>query len=168
MRPSLAALAATAVAGAVLVATPAHASPWTAYHSEDFTIPAGQSCSFELAGHVVADQERYRTTETYPDGSPRLQQFTGRLVVEFTNVATGASVTRNLTGRGDFEYLPDGGFTLTDMGGHFGVGLHPGDDPAPGYYVVGGKGWQVRVDADGHRTLTAGHGTIENICATLA
>ncbi len=150
--------------------TPASAaSPWTPYRSEDFTVPAGSACSFEVAARVVADQERYRTTSTYPDGSPRVQEFTGILKYEYTNTATGESVVRNLTGRGDVEYFPDGGFTLTDVGGHFGAVLHPGDDPGPGIYVVGGKGWAVHIDGTtGHRTLTPGRGTIENLCDTLA
>jgi hypothetical protein len=34
--------------------------------------------------------------------------------------------------------------------------------------VVSGKGWVVTIDADGHKTLTPGSGTIENLCTTLA
>ncbi|WP_151082002.1 hypothetical protein [Nocardioides cynanchi] len=161
---------AAAGAAAVLAAAPAGAATqWTDYRSSDFTLAAGAVCSFPLQGHVVADQERYRPTETYPDGSPRVQEFTGRLVVEYTNLDTGASVTRNLTGRSDFEYLPDGSFTLTDVGGHFAVGLHPGDSPSTGFYVVNGVGSTVSFAADGHRTLTVSDGsTVENLCQTLA
>ena len=66
----------------------------------------------------------------------------------FTDLDSGASVVRNLTGRGDCEYFVDGSVTLTDLGGHFAAGLHTGDDPAPGFYVVGGKGWAMRIAAD--------------------
>ncbi len=142
-------------------------SPWTPYHSQDFVDAAGTVCPFELAGHIVSDKERYRTTAYFPDGSPRYQEFTGQLIIRYTNTATGESVVRNLTGRGDFEYFADGGFTLYDKGGHFGAGLHPGDDPGAGYYVVTGHGWAVHGDADGHYTLIEGHGTIENLCVTL-
>ena len=76
--------------------------------------------------------------------------------------------SRNRTGRGDDEHFADGSFTLTDMGGHFAAGLHAGDDPAPGLSVVGGRGWTVHPAADGHRTLTQGRGTIEDLCQTLA
>ncbi len=142
-------------------------SPWTDYRGSDWSVPAGEVCAFPLASHVVSDKERYRTTETYPDGSPRVQEFTGQLVVELTNEDTGASVQRNLTGRGDFEYFPDGGWSLTAVGGHFGGGLHPGDDPEQGFIVVTGSQYVLSSDADGHRTLTYGHGTTENICDTL-
>ena len=149
-------------------ASAAEASPWTPYRTDDFTAAAGRTCAFELHGEVLEDQERYRTTAWFPDGSPRVQEFTGRLVVRYTNTATGASAVRNLTGRSDFEYFADGGWTLTDVGGHFGAGLHPGDDPGPGFFVVDGSGWAVHADADGHRTLTTGQGTVENLCETLA
>jgi len=162
------ALGLAAAAAGTLVAAPADASQWQPSPTSDFTLAAGDPCGFPLQGHVVADRERSRTTETFPDGSPRYQEFTGELVMRFTNLDSGASVVRNLTGRGDYEYFADGSFTLTDMGGHFAAGLHAGDDPTPGFYVVGGKGWAVHVAADGHRTLTEGQGTIEDLCQTLA
>ncbi len=160
----------TTGAATALVAAPAHAaSQWTDYRSGDFILAAGAACSFPLQGHVVADRERYRTTETYPDGSAKVEQYTGQLIVEYTNLDTGASVTRNLTGRSDFEYFPDGSFTLTDVGGHFAVGLHPGDSPDTGFYVVNGVGSTVTFAADGRRTLTVSDGsTVENLCQTLA
>jgi len=101
---------------------------------------------------VLGDQERHRTTATFPDGSLRVQEFTGRLVVEYTNEATGASAVRN----------------LPDDGGHFAAGLHPRDDPGPGFYGVDGHGWQVRSVAAGHRTLVSGEGTVEDVCQTLS
>lgn len=153
---------------ALTVAPAAHAEgQWTPYRGEDFAYAPGDVCSFGLEGHIVQDKERYRTTEYFPDGSPRYQEFTGQLVIEYTNTSTGESVERNLTGRGDFEYFADGGFTLYDRGGHFGAGLHPGDDPGPGYFVVSGKDWAVHGDADGRKTLIEGQGTIENLCVTL-
>lgn len=160
---------AAAATTAAMLAAPAHASSqWTDYRSSDFTLAAGEVCSFPLQGRVVADQERYRTTATYADGSPKVEEYTGKLVVAYTNVDTGASVTRNLTGRSDFGYFPDGSFRLTDISGHFAVGLHPGDSPAQGFYVVDGVGSTVDFAADGHRTLTVSAGsTVENICDTL-
>lgn len=158
-----------ALGAAVLAVTPAaHAQgQWTPYRSEDFTYTAGTVCPFEVTGHILRDKERYRTTAYFADGSPRYQEFTGLLVIEFINTETGESVVRNLTGRGDFEYFAGGGFMLYDKGGHFSAGLHPGDDPGAGLYVVTGHGWAVHEDADGHRTLIEGHGTIENLCVTL-
>ena len=160
---------ASVLAVAALAVTPvAHAQgQWTPYHAEDFSYAAGTVCPFELAAHIVRDKERYRTTAYFPDGSPRYQEFTGQLVIRYTNTETGKSVVRNLTGRGDFEYFADGGFALYDKGGHIAVGLYPGDEPGAGYYIITGHGWAVYVDADGDRTLVEGHGTIENLCVTL-
>jgi hypothetical protein len=143
-------------------------SPWSPYQSADFEVPAGEVCAFGLRGEIVSDKERYRVAETYPDGSTRLEEWTGQLVIRYVNTDTGAAVERNLTGRGDFEYYPDGSWSLTAVGGHFGAGLHPGDEPHQGFYVVTGSQYVLHSDADGHRTLTSGHGTTENLCETLS
>lgn len=142
-------------------------SPWHPYETADFTVPAGQMCDFTLGGEVVQDKERYRTTEYFPDGSPRYQEFTGELVIDYTNEDTGETVRRNLTGRGDFEYFADGSWELTAVGGHLGLGMRPGDEPVEGFLVVTGAGHSLHEDATGHRTFTAGSGTVENICDTL-
>jgi hypothetical protein len=143
-------------------------SPWTHYRAQDFSLDAGTACGFAISSEVVKDKERYRTTAYFEDGSPRYQEFTGQLVVRFTNLESGESVVRNLTGRGDFEYFADGGFALHDRGGHFAAAMYPGDDPGPGVYVVSGRGWTLRGYADGSRELIAGKGTVENVCDTLA
>jgi len=94
--------------------------------------------------------------------------WTGQLVFRFVNAETGAAVQRNLTGRGDFVYHEDGSWTLVNVGGHIGVGLHPGDDPGVGYYVISGAGYELHQDTTGHRTLTPGDGVAENLCETLS
>lgn len=159
-------------AGTLLAAAPATAgednpSPWTPYTGEDWVTDAGEVCSFAMGGEIVSDKERYRTTEWFPDGSPRYQEWTGQLVVRFTNLETGESATRNLTGRGDFEYFADGSWSLTAVGGHFAGAMRAGGDPGPGWYVVTGSGYTLHSDAEGSRTLTYGHGTVEDMCETL-
>lgn len=158
----LSALALTA--GPALADSP---HPWTPSRGGDAVLPAGSVCSFEVAEHVVADKERFRIAETYPDGSTRREEWTGQLVIEFTNTSTGATVTRNVTGRGDFVYDTDGGWSLVDVGGAFAAGLHVGASDHPGLYVVRGHDWSVTESASGWRTLDAGHGTLENLCSTL-
>lgn len=160
-------------AGAVLlpataaVGTGDNPSPWTPYASSDWVAPAGMRCDFTLSGEVLEDKERFRTTERFPDGSPRYQEFTGQLVVRYTNEETGDSVVRNLTGRGDFEYFADGGWSLILHGGHIGVGIGADGEPGRGYYVVTGGGAELHADADGRRTLTADRAKVENLCDTL-
>lgn len=143
-------------------------SPWTPYQGSGFERAAGQLCDFALRGELLSDKERYRVTETYPDGSTRVEEWTGQLIFRFVNAETGASVQRNLTGRGDFVYHEDGSWSLVNVGGHIGVGLRPGDDPGMGYYVISGAGYELHQDTTGHRTLTPGDGNAENICETLS
>lgn len=173
---SLASTAARLVAAAVLLglpltigATPAAAtSPWTPYRAADFVVPAGDRCSFELRGEVVSDKERIRTLDTYSDGSPRVQQVVGQLVVRYTNTATGRSVVRNLTGNALIDYGTDGSFTLILKGGHFAAGLQPTDVGGPAFLVFTGSGHTLHIAANGSRTVTFGHGPVEDICQTLA
>jgi hypothetical protein len=144
--------------------------PWQPHEGAGgFTLAAGTACDFQLTSRTVEDRERYRVVETWPDGSTKREEWTGLLVVEYTNDDTGESVRRNLTGRGDFLYGQDGSWSLVNMGGHFAAVLYEGDDPGPGVYVVSGKGFSVSGSADGHRVLdTSGDGIVENVCQTLA
>ena len=106
--------------------------------------------------------------ETNPDGSPRLQEVVGQLVIRYTNAETGEFVDRNLTGTALVEFLPDGGFTLTLVGGHIAVGLQPTDHGGPAFLVFTGAGHSVAFAADGTRTVTFSDGPVENLCETLA
>jgi hypothetical protein len=142
--------------------------PWAPSPASDFTLAAGTRCPFTLGGEVVSDKERIRTLETNPDGSPRVQEVVGQLKTRFTNLETGASVVRNLTGTGIIEFLPDGSEVLTLQGGHFAVGLGPTDEGGPAFLIFTGSGFSVLFAPDGSRHVTYGNGTVENICETLA
>ena len=142
--------------------------PWSDLDTGSFTAAAGTRCSFTLHGEVVSDHEQIRTLESYPDGSPKTQEIVGQLVVRYTNLDTGASVERNLTGMGIVEYGTDGSFVLRLQGGHMAVGLAPGDTDGPGFLIFTGAGHQVLFEADGSRHVTYGSGPVENICETLA
>lgn len=142
--------------------------PWTPYSASDWSVPAGERCDFALSSEVLRDKERVRTTEWFPDGSPRVQEFTGQLVVRLTNEESGESVVRNLTGRADVEYFADGAWSMVLVGGHFAAGIPEGGAPGKGFYVVTGRGAELHIDADGRRTLTADQASMENICETLA
>jgi hypothetical protein len=155
------------VAPAVATPAPENPSPWTPYAGSGWEVPAGEVCPFALSSEVLSDKERYRVAETYPDGSTKVEEWTGQLVLRFRNDETGEAVIRNLTGRGDFVYHQDGSWSLINVGGHIGVGLHPGDEPGPGFYVVSGAGFELHQDASGHRTFIPGSGKVENICDTL-
>jgi hypothetical protein len=164
---------AAAVTGFALVtgfAAPAWASspsPWQPVHEQPFTQPAGAVCPFALHGDIVTDHVLVRTLQTYPDGSPREQEFAGPLVITFTNLSTGASVERNLTGIAYFFYEPDG--TIEGHGlGHIAIGIHTvNTSPPPGEYVITGS-YTFVLRPDGTRDFTVQGGTVENLCDTLA
>ena len=154
---------------ALLAAGPVGAaSPWTPSPSSDFELAAGTRCPFTLRGTVIADAEQIRTLETYPDGSPRVQEVVGLLIVRFTNVESGASVERNLTGTALVEFPEDGSFVLTLLGGHMAIGVPPSSPGGPAFLVFTGTGFSLDLHTDGTRTITYGQGQVENICATLA
>jgi hypothetical protein len=81
-------------------------SGWVPTQTPSFTLPAGAACSFELHGEVVYDHELTRVLETFPDGSPKVQEFQGALGVVYTNVQTGESARRD--GSGTLRATRDG------------------------------------------------------------
>jgi hypothetical protein len=165
---SMAAVAGLAsAAGFAAPALASSPSPWQRFHEQSFTQPAGDVCPFALRGDVVKDHELFRTLQTYPDGSPREQEFVGPLVVRFTNLSSGASVERNLTGTAYFFFEPDG--TIEGHGlGHLAIGVHAVNTspPAGEYFLTGSFNFVVR--PDGTRDFTVQGGTVENLCETLA
>ncbi|MBA2773905.1 MAG: hypothetical protein H0U36_07645 [Nocardioidaceae bacterium] len=145
-------------------------SPWISYREPDFTIAAGDGCTFQVDAHVVDDHEAYRVLETYPDGTDKTQSWKGLLKIAFTNHDTGATVTRNVNGRALIDYGPDGSFEqITILSGHFTTSFAPGNEVPPGIYYVGGKGTQMTLNPDGTKTLVLGkNGAAENLCPALA
>src|SRR3954453_8722115 len=160
---------AIALCGALLApATAPAASPWSPFRASSFSLRAGVRCTFPLSGTVLEDQERIRTTVTDPDGTVRQQQGGGRLVVRYTNGDSGASVVRNLIGNALIDYGTGGALSITLKGGHFSAGLAATDPGGPAFLVFTGHGHRLDVAADGTRTVTVGHGAVENLCDTLA
>jgi len=72
------------------------------------TFPAGEVCPFALHGEATKDEERVRNLLAYPDGTPQEQEFTGPLSFRWTNLSTGKSVVRDLSGTFDFAINADG------------------------------------------------------------
>jgi hypothetical protein len=156
-----------AAAAIPTVTAGARVGDWMPYRTKPFELAAGTRCTFGLAGAPVRDRERVRTVATFPDGTPRIQEFAGPLVVRYTNTDTGATVRRNLTGRATVTYRPDGSFTETLDHGHLAVGLAPSDPGGPGFFVLTGSGFRLAVAATGRRSISLGTGRVENLCNTL-
>jgi hypothetical protein len=147
-----------------------HGSPWTPYRTEEVVVPAARStCGFDVRITPLRDEEEYRTTSTWPDGTPRTQLFRGALVESYTNLSTGASVVRDLSATAVFAYRPDGSpASLTSVHGAFGTTMPPGSTPDTGLYVLGGHDTRVTFEADGTRTFRLGrHGSAEDVCDAI-
>lgn len=157
-----------AIAGTVLAlaAPAASAGDWQPYRTRPFVIT--DSCPFPIRGDAVTDGEETRIDSTLPDGSPRVQEFRGPLIMRFTNTATGTSVVRDVSGYGRLHFFADGASTGYFDGGvsfHIPIG-NPGY-PA-GFYVLHGR-VRATIAADGTRDFgSLNHATIEDLCTTLA
>jgi hypothetical protein len=162
-----------AVGLVVVTAVPAAASPqqggggWEPTSTPPFVIPAGLVCSFEMKGDIVADHERMRTLATFPDGSPRVQDFEGVLVIRYTNTSNHRTVVRDATGSIRLYSLPDG-TKIWQLHGHNAVPVRAANTGFPGGdYIV--RGDFVMVDNPNHvREIPVQLGTMENLCETLA
>ncbi len=142
------------------------AGGWQRSVTSDFTSPAGDLCRFAIRSEVLFDAVYVRTPATYADGSPRRQEYAGPLVVQVTNLATGASVQRDLSGRAVLVYDRDGSYDFR-LSGPAAVGFRPGDSLPRGFYVLRGE-HVIRFAVDGTRTITVDRGTEENLCRVLA
>lgn len=145
-------------------------SPWITYREPDFTVAAGDACTFQVDAHVVSDHEAYRVIETYADGTDKRELWKGLLKIAFTNHDTGTTVTRNVNGRSFIDYRPDGSFEqITVLSGHFTTSIPPGNDLPPGEYYIGGKGTRMTKSPDGTKTVVLGkNGSAENLCPALS
>jgi hypothetical protein len=156
---------------AALLSVPAAANaspvPWQPYRTVPWTDAPGSVCTFGVVTTIVADQEQSRTLASYPDGSPKLQEFRGPLVVRYTNTSTNESVVRDLSGYGWFRYGADGG-TSVFVASHIGLTVPVGNAGFPaGEWVITGQS-EVSVGSSGTIDVHLLHATAENLCRTLS
>jgi hypothetical protein len=166
--PALATLIRTATA---LAAAPAIASadsvPWQPYRTSPWTDQPGQVCVFGVAATIVKDGEQVRTLQSYPDGSPEVQEFRGPLYVRYTNQSSGKSVVGNLSGFGLFTYEPDGAIDAS-IQQHIGLTVNVGNIGWPaGEWVISGKA-NVTLSPTGQVSIQLDHAKADDICADLS
>lgn len=141
---------------------------WERVVAEPFTSPAGDLCPFPVHSEPLVDRVYVRATATFPDGTPRRQEYAGPLVVRMTNTATGAAITRSLSGRATATYSADGGYDFSIKGrAAVGFRAYRCDSEPTGFYVLRGV-HLVHFAADGTRTLTLDRGSEENVWNTLS
>ncbi|MFI5916074.1 hypothetical protein [Dactylosporangium sp. NPDC051541] len=158
---------------AVLVgvgAAPAAASPgnggWEPTSTPPFVIPAGAVCSFEVKGDIVRDRERMRTPATYADGSPKVQDFEGVLVIRYTNTSNHKTVVRDATGSIRVYYLPDG-TKIQQLKGNNALPVKATNTGFPGGDYITHGDFVVIDHPDHSREVPVQLGTMENLCKTL-
>jgi hypothetical protein len=140
---------------------------WEPTSTPPFVIPAGDVCSFEVKGDIVRDREWMRTPATYPDGSPKVQDFRGVLVIRYTNTSNNKSVVRDATGTIRVYHLPDG-TRISQLHGNNALPIKASNVGFPGGdYITHGDFVVIR-HPDGNREVPVQLGTMENLCQTLA
>lgn len=133
------------------------------------TLPAGTVCAFDVRVEFpVTGLTRYTW---YADGGrPVFAVETGTMIADFTAVATGRTVRRDLSGTGYYAY-PDERTTILS-GTRIVALLGPNDRPANRLLFSGGGFMSVRVVVSDSgtrvRTVIVNPPTAEDICATLA
>lgn len=148
-------------------ATPGTPGGWLPYRTAPWTDAPGSVCTFGVTTAIVEDQEQFRTLATYPDGSPRLQEFRGPLVIRYTNTTSGASVKRDLSGYAWFHYEAGGGLEAL-VASHIAVTVPVGNTGfPPGEWVISGRS-EVTIDSAGAIDVQLIHATAENLCTTLS
>ena len=129
----------------------------------DFEFPAGEVCSFAVSveslrgrGHSRVWEEEDATVHT---------KITGSLVARLTNLATGESVVRNLSGPVDQWEHPDGTATVINRG-HTLAWLTPAEGGPALWAQAGTILWSV--DEEGLFSVVRQTGRTEDLCATLS
>jgi hypothetical protein len=132
--------------------------------TQDFTIPAGVACSFAVRSEPLVNR---LVTKRFPaDASGDvLELTTGTLVVRYTNVPTGKSITLKVSGPGQFTIHPDGSQTLVAVGTWTTFGLADGQLV---FWLTSGR-VVVELPADGGLPVIVSQaGRAEDICTLLS
>ncbi|MBS2539684.1 hypothetical protein KGQ20_43775 [Catenulispora sp. NF23] len=155
------------VASAVsLVAPSGTAGGWTTvtYTSRDYA--AGTVCTYELKEDFPTQGVQERIVSAYPDGSPRQTDFRGPLIARYTNVATGAQIDEDLSGKGTLFDFPDKS-SLWVIPDNFGLTVRAGDPyHAQGEYVLS-QGSVVSVSPTGQIAIRY-QNKVTDVCAALS
>jgi hypothetical protein len=134
--------------------------------SNTFDLAAGLACSFEVAAQPVINNEVTTTFPAQANGDV-LVIITGRLVEQVTNVATGKSITVNISGPEKVVLHPDGSVTLTALGSSFLI-LFPTDvTPGPAFLINTGR-YIATFSPSGQETVLSQSGTQFDVCAALS
>ncbi|HEX5996243.1 MAG TPA: hypothetical protein VFY84_13965 [Jiangellales bacterium] len=171
-------LVAVACVAALLVPSPASASTttardgvWVPAPSATFDRPAGVLCDFPIHSEPIVDEVVMKVLDTYPDGTSKLEVYTGALIIRVTNTDTGAATDVDASGTALIEYRPCGSFDLNSTWYAIGpvlVGFREGRGDHPrGYYQFDGI-YTINFAEDGFKTVHMLVGTEHDVCLDIA
>lgn len=136
----------------------------------DIDYPRGEVCPFPVkARFPVVDMTQ--KTWTDDDGNPVFAIVSGPLVVDATNLDTGKTVRRDISGTGTYSYPEPGTSTRILSGGDWAVGFRSADRPVHNKWLISRGFMSVRVtESNGttQRELLELDGRYEDLCKTLA
>ena len=165
MAASLTTFALALAAAGTTAAADGSYGPWQATYQGAITAPAGYVCAFTVTAEPIREDLRVRY---HYDAAGNVDgyQATGQLIAKITNVDTGKSVVRNLSGPGTVTFNADGSYDAV-VEGDFLVFFLAQDDPSHALLLLSGR-TVLHGAPDGAKTLIAQSGQVENLCDTLS
>ena len=140
---------------------------WELDQAEPFTLPADY-CGFQILGTPVAGKE-YTKVLKASDGSMTFLS-TGVFKISYTNLATGKTITENVSGPAKMTVFPDGSALVAGKG-RAGIFLAPADQARfglPGVFISAGA-LTISFDAAGNITALSQNGhVLVDLCAALS
>lgn len=130
--------------------------------------PAGEVCAFPTHTEFPVSDLRMRTW-TDSAGTPVVAIEDGPLLMKVTNVDTGRSIVRDISGTGVITYPTPDSYILS--GDDWSAGFHTADRPVHNKWIVASTFMSVKVTTVGggtSRELLALSGPYEDICTTLS
>ena len=159
------ALCALALGAAHTAAADGSWGSWEPTFQGPISVPAGVVCPFAVSAEPVHEDlaVRYHYDET---GGVDAYQFKGPLVARITNLDTGASVVRSLSGVGTVTPHADGSYDAVFEGGLL-LFQRAGDTPSSELLLLTGR-TELHGSPTGVKTVVSASGQSEDLCRTLA
>ncbi|UAL30860.1 hypothetical protein K8W59_04985 [Nocardioides rotundus] len=168
LRATVTALLAPLAVGA-LPASAAAADPWQPAPQGSLTLPAERYCGdFDLQADPIRQAVEQRVEESYESGAPRVVAYRGALLVELTNLTSGATARVSLSGHSTATLREDGTMETYETNGPVGMGWPtgtPGMDP--GFYLLNGR-HVVGFAPDDSRAMLVDQGTESDLCERVS
>ncbi|MGW5354571.1 hypothetical protein ACWERV_29145 [Streptomyces sp. NPDC004031] len=130
--------------------------------------PAGEVCAFPTHTEFPVSDLRMRTW-TDSAGTPVFSIEDGPLLMKVTNLDSGESIVRDISGTGVITYPTPDSYVLS--GNDWSAGFHTTDRPVHNKWIVASTFMSVKVTTVGgttSRELLALSGPSEDICTTLS